>query len=671
MRFTKIIGKCDPAIVKQAEDKLSSVFTELSLGYDNKSLGSNLGGDPFVFSLIYPFPHICDAMGLQLDDFDKRQKEIEKKIADGEELTKEERDQISDEVKKYRKHMGKRVLRTAATNGRQFFWAPDFVNSKSRLGLRLVIMHESLHAHLLHPSRVGSRMPKLFNIAIDYKVNHVAMMDLKTRGRKDFVKDFTDNLGDFIRLEELVSFYRDPFNPPARLAHLNPIEGLKSMADPNYKHPGDDKEPLFYGEEDLGRAFETHAAGDMLKPENIYSYLLSCIPKCPKCGKLGMYKKPEEYKKLQKQIEEQQKAKAEEEKKAGKGKEEEEGADGDPGTGKKQPKKNKGQHQKDAHNHDEDGESCEHGKPQRGQGKPSEQGEGEEPGEGQEGAQGQPSDGDGQKEGSGQPQPGEGEGCSECGGGNGCSECGGGSGSDSEYVDVFGAGSELDEHMSTDVSEDEMAKRLYDAAEMAKKLGGKVPMGLEDQIGELLAPKIRWEDLVRQMMTKKRDGAGRNDWQKPKSRPLFAGLYVPKKRDFFLNVLVAYDCSGSMSKDDIAFGISQLQVIDNKGEMFCCPFDCTAYWDQMVKINKADMESLSKIKAVGRGGTDITQIFNEYEKYCGKVDLIICITDSYLSDPELTHAKIPPKGTDTLWLITSDNKSFRAPFGRTLNLRNE
>src|ERR1700733_13745569 len=333
MKFSKVIGKCDPAIVKQAEDKLSAVFTELSLSYSNLSLGSNLGGDPFIFNLVYPLPHICDAAGLQLDDFEKRQKEIEKKLADGQEITKEERDLISEEVKKYKRHMKGKVLRTAATNGRQYFWAPEFVNKLSKLGLRLVLIHEALHAFLMQPARFGSRMHKLWNLAIDFKVNYVAMMDLKSRGRKDFVKDFTDNLGDFIRLEELVAFYRDPFNPPARLAHFNPIENLKAMVDPAYKHPGDDKDPLYYGDEDLGKAFETHAAGDMLKPENIYSYLLSCVPKCPKCGKLGMYKKPEEYKKLQKQIEEQEKAKAEEEKKKAKGKGEEKEQEGDPGTG--------------------------------------------------------------------------------------------------------------------------------------------------------------------------------------------------------------------------------------------------------------------------------------------------------------------------------------------------
>jgi predicted metal-dependent peptidase len=689
MKFSKVIGKCDPKIVKQAEDKLSSVFTELSLSYDNKALGSNLGGDPFIFNLVYPLPHLCDAMGIQLDEFEKQQEEIEKKLANGEELTKEEKDQISDEVKKYKQHMKGKILRTAATNGRQFFWEPAFVIKKSKLGLRLVVIHEALHAHLMHPARRGSRLPRLYNIAIDYKVNHVALMDLKSRGRKDFIKDFKEELGDFIALEELAQLYRDPFNPPERLAHFNPIHNLREKADPAYQHPGDNAPPMYYAEEKL--------EGDMLKPENIYAYLYSCIPKCPKCGKLGMYKKTDEYKKLQKQIEEKAKKDAEAKAKTGEqSKEEEKGKDNqtNPGAGtQKKPKKptGKGSHagkgmkgqKDDKHDHSEEGESCEHeghcDNPQnaKGQDNGQGQGEGENGSEGQPGASnGQSEQGeggaccDGEEQGQGQGgscgEPGDQEGsCGTCD--NDCPTCGGG---DSEYVDPFGHGSEVDEHMDCDVSEDELAKRLYDAAEMAKRLGGKVPLGMESDIGELLAPRIRWEDIVRQMMTKKRDGKGRSDWSRVKSRPLFAGLYVPKKQDIFLNILVAYDCSGSMSASDISYGISQLQVIDTRGELFCVAFDCVAYWDQMVKIKKADKENLSRLVACGRGGTAVNLVFNEYEKHCGKVDLIIVISDNYLSDTELNTVKIPGKETDVLWLCTSENK-WKPPFGRLKSLRND
>src|ERR1700722_15531637 len=167
MKFDKIIGKCDPKIIREAEDKLSGIFTELSLGYDNKSMGTGIGGDPLIFQLVYPVPHICDATAIQLDEIKKKEEDLEERIEKGEIIPEDE--QISEDFKKFRKQMGRRVLRTAATDGRRFYWNPKFIIDQDRLGLRIVVAHEAFHAMYTHPSRRGSRMPKLWNIAVDYK----------------------------------------------------------------------------------------------------------------------------------------------------------------------------------------------------------------------------------------------------------------------------------------------------------------------------------------------------------------------------------------------------------------------------------------------------------------------------------------------------------------------
>src|ERR1700722_11663673 len=100
MKFNKIIGKCDPKIIREAEEKLSSVFTELSLGHSNSSLGSGLGGDALSFQLVYPLPHICDATAIQLDDLKKKEEDIEERIAKGEIIPEE--DKLPDDVKEFR-----------------------------------------------------------------------------------------------------------------------------------------------------------------------------------------------------------------------------------------------------------------------------------------------------------------------------------------------------------------------------------------------------------------------------------------------------------------------------------------------------------------------------------------------------------------------------------------
>lgn len=658
MKFTRVIGSCDPKIVQAAEDKLSSVMTELSLGYDNKSLGTGLGGCPLTFQLVWPLPHYCDALSVQLDDMKKKEKDQEERIAKGEIIPDDEK--IPDEAKEYRRQMKGKVLRTAATDGKRFYWSPTFVNKISKLGLRIVVHHEAWHAIFMHPQRRGSRHPQLFNIAVDYIVNGSILTDLKNRDIKDPAVMFAKELGEYITLEEYAAFLRDPFNPPPRLAHLNPTEGLRKMADPAYKDPYSDRAPMYYADHQL--------SDDMKRPENVYDYLMAQIPKCPVCGRLGKYKKPEEYKALQKKIEEQEKKKAEE--KAAK----------DKAEGKTDPNAADNSGCCKDHKHSEEGEDCcehDHSKDQGKQkGKSKKDGKGAQSGQGQPGQPGDQNDGESQP-GDGNGQPGnEGDG-SCCGGENGeescdCPSCGGsGSGSDYEYVDPFGAGETLDDHISSDISQDELQKRMEDAVNMAKRMAGKVPAGLEDELGILGNPIIKWEDIVRQQMIKKRRGVGRSDWTTIKSRPMFAGLYVPKKKDFFLNIAAFVDCSGSMSVDDIAFGLEQLQVIDDRSEMSITPFDTICYWDKTIKIKKADIENLSKFRPTGRGGTMCGKIFEEYEEHCGKVDMLLVISDSFIADSELVGVKLPPKETSIMWIVTSHNPAFRPPVGKVCHLHGE
>lgn len=640
MKFAKIIGHTDDpkikAMIREAEDKLSSVFTELSLGYDNKAMGTFLGGDPLVFQLLYSQPQICDITAILLDELKEKEEDQKKRIENGEVIPEDEK--LPEDFKEYKRKMGSRALRTAATCGKNFYWNPQFVNSLSKIGLRLVCFHESFHAIYLHPQRRGSRLPKLFNIAVDYRVNYSAMEDLRTREIKDYPKVFTDNLGEYIHLEEYAAFLRDPFNPPPRLAHFNPTEHLRKMADPAYVDPYADAKPMYYADHQL--------SDDMKRPENVYEYLLAQIPKCPKCGKLGKYKKPEEYKALQKKIAEQDKKKAEEKKK-------EEAKNKPDGTSEpnSHPEGCCKDHGKEEHNHDhgDDGECCNH------------------PGEGKSGQEKQPGQGDGEK----QPKQGDESCCGDGKEGECDSSCSGCGGDDTEYIDPFGAGETLDDHIDSDVSEEQLAKRISDAMEIAKRMAGKIPGALEDELGLLTNPTLSVWDFIRNRLLKVRNGLGKTDWQRPKSRPMFAGLYVPQRKTYQTTFLAAYDCSGSMSQEDIAYGISQLQCLGDGGEGYLLPWDTTPYYESMVKIHKADMDTLKLAKVKGRGGTAFADVLNTYEEHCPKIDMIICITDGYLYDNELVNAKPLKKGVDMIWIITSHNPNFKPKFGRVFHLRGE
>ncbi|MFM2302927.1 MAG: hypothetical protein RLZZ135_330 [Cyanobacteriota bacterium] len=63
------------------------------------------------------------------------------------------------------------TISTAATDGRDIFLNPEFLSSLPNEQQDGVILHELLHAALLHPSRLKERQPKLWNIAADIVVN--------------------------------------------------------------------------------------------------------------------------------------------------------------------------------------------------------------------------------------------------------------------------------------------------------------------------------------------------------------------------------------------------------------------------------------------------------------------------------------------------------------------
>jgi predicted metal-dependent peptidase len=68
-------------------------------------------------------------------------------------------------------------LPTAATDGRDVFVNPEFFNKLTPAAQDGLLLHEVLHAALLHVPRRGNRDPKLWNIAADVVINGMLIRD--------------------------------------------------------------------------------------------------------------------------------------------------------------------------------------------------------------------------------------------------------------------------------------------------------------------------------------------------------------------------------------------------------------------------------------------------------------------------------------------------------------
>jgi predicted metal-dependent peptidase len=107
---------------------------------------------------------------------------------------------------------------SAATDGQDIFFNPEFLRSLPSREQDGVVLHEILHAALLHPLRLKEREPELWNIAADIVVNGMIMrqsgFELPPGGLRD------EKLEHF-SVEEVYELLRQQGTNKFRLADLD------------------------------------------------------------------------------------------------------------------------------------------------------------------------------------------------------------------------------------------------------------------------------------------------------------------------------------------------------------------------------------------------------------------------------------------------------------------
>jgi len=183
-------------------------------------------------------------------------------------------------------------------------------------------------------------------------------------------------------------------------------------------------------------------------------------------------------------------------------------------------------------------------------------------------------------------------------------------------------------------------------------------------VEEALAPKVRWESLLRNKLTKASQTV--NTYAKPDKRFISRNMILPGPKrlenDTLENIKICIDTSGSISDKDLGIAMTQiaqlLKLFKAKAEVL--------YWDTEVRATAEfeDIETLIKQKPVGGGGTDANCIFEhfetgDYKKWKkAKPSIIIIFTDGYFGEVDSKYKKYK----DTIWVIDKNN-GFKKPFG--------
>lgn len=192
-----------------------------------------------------------------------------------------------------------------------------------------------------------------------------------------------------------------------------------------------------------------------------------------------------------------------------------------------------------------------------------------------------------------------------------------------------------------------------------------------------LVPRVNWRTLVQSRLRKIK--VDEKSISTPDRRFIQDNLYVPGERfdhEFLPGVRVCVDTSGSMSDIDIAIAIAQIAQL-------CKQYKVDAdlvYWDDGIQgiIPFKDLKELNiaKYRAMGRGGTNVECVFEEFSKreyrlgLKGKTQtsLIIIFTDGYFGMPSEKYRRY--FGRNTVWVLcsTNSNRSFDPPFGTIAKL---
>lgn len=199
-------------------------------------------------------------------------------------------------------------------------------------------------------------------------------------------------------------------------------------------------------------------------------------------------------------------------------------------------------------------------------------------------------------------------------------------------------------------------RAIREGALLAGRLGGNVPRAIE----ELLDPKTRWQDELREFVTAATKGKDEYTWRKFNRRALSNDLYLPSvENETIGEVVVAIDTSGSIGQEMLnLFGGELMGICDS-----VCPEKLRVlWWDTMVHGEQLFVGNYTGLvhllKPKGGGGTCVSCVSAYINEKKLKPECVIVFTDGYVETKPDWNISVP-----TLWLVTH-NRSWTPPTGR-------
>lgn len=204
------------------------------------------------------------------------------------------------------------------------------------------------------------------------------------------------------------------------------------------------------------------------------------------------------------------------------------------------------------------------------------------------------------------------------------------------------------------------------AAAQSAEMQGKLPAGLKRLVGELLEPKVSWQDHIRASLARVH-GSGGYDWSFPDRRMISRPyphdpVFFARESGFSCGtIVVGIDTSGSIGDAQVtAFFREMHGIFEDMNPRELVLMDCDAKVHNVHYVE--DMNELEDVRVKGLdggGGTSFIPVFEEIDRLGLEPDCVVYLTDLYGSFPD-----VPPP-YPVIWGAITDGT---APFGETVHV---
>jgi predicted metal-dependent peptidase len=204
------------------------------------------------------------------------------------------------------------------------------------------------------------------------------------------------------------------------------------------------------------------------------------------------------------------------------------------------------------------------------------------------------------------------------------------------------------------------------AALASAKAQGNLPAAMERALGQMLDPKVNWQEHIRALFSRK-IGSGGNDWRRPDRRMMTRKhrIVTPGRSGFGCDtIVVGVDTSGSIGQQTLAHFFGEMGgILEDLNPRELVVIWCDAHVHQVDNLfDVTDLYDLSKKPVKGGGGTDFVPVFEKVTELGITPDALVYLTDGLGRFP-VDATKYP-----TIWGSIYEDAKY--PWGDVVQIPN-